>query len=88
MATPTKTNTASLYASNPTTSSSVGTSLSGLSFCCEGIPLLNVKHPKTPPGGGQTVIFKRIEQSRCLLKIDFYGMVTGIAGSFHEKWIS
>jgi hypothetical protein len=55
MAAATETNTATLYPSNPTTSSSVGTSFSGLNFSCGTIPLLKsnaINHPKNPAAGG------------------------------------
>ena len=73
MAAATEINTATLYASNPATSSSGETSLSGLSFSCKGIPLLKcnaVKHPKNPPASGYTVIFARIEHA-LVSEIDF-----------------
>ena len=87
MAAATETNTATLYASNPTTSSSVGTSFSGLSFSCETIPLLKsnaVKHPKNPAASGYTVIFARIEHALVSSEIDFNGIVRWIVGSFQK----
>jgi hypothetical protein len=88
MAAATETNTATLYASNPTTSSSVGTSFSRLSFSCEGIPLLEcnaVKHPKNPPATGFTVIFAPIGHALVSSEIDFNGIVRWIVGSFQKK---
>jgi hypothetical protein len=90
MATPTEINTATLYASSPTTSSSTGTSFSGLSFSCEGIPLLKsngAKHLKDPAASRNKVIFARIEQSWMPSEIDFNGIVKWIVGSFQKSRI-
>jgi len=87
MAAATEINTATLYASNPTTSSSVGTSFSGLSFSCEGIPRLkpnSVKHPKNPAASGYTVIFAPIEHALVSSEVDFNGIVRWMVVSFQK----
>jgi len=90
MAAATEINTATLYASNPATSASVGTSFSGLSFSGETIPRLkpnSVKHPKNPAASGYTVIFARMEHAPVSSEVDFNGIVRWIVGSFQKNRI-
>jgi hypothetical protein len=65
----------------------VGASFPGLSFSCEGIPLLKynaVRHTKNPAVNRHTTIFARIEHVPVSSEIDFKGIVTRIAGSFQK----